>query len=112
MGYKNICFRCRRTFNVGTDLTNIKYTNCPECNGKMTFISQRFRPPRRTEDKKWETISYLIENGFIYQHIYEKVIVKNDRVRCFEKLVKYPENIREAKEFVEKYKDQAIKIEK
>lgn len=75
----------------------------------MIFLSHRFRTPKKSENKKWETVKFLINNGFYYQHIYETVTKTINGFTNCKNLVPYPENIRDAKEFVERYKDQASK---
>jgi hypothetical protein len=52
-------------------------------------------------------VRFLVENGFIYHHVYLKVEVKNG-IKSLEGYAKYPESLKEAKEFVVKYKAQAI----
>lgn len=101
MGYKSVCLNCRKAFNHGTDYVNIRESVCPECNQPMILMTHRFRPPEKTDSKKWEVVAFLINNGFNYQHIYDDEIIQT--------YVPYPENMREAKEFVEKYKNQAQK---
>lgn len=107
MGHKKVCLECKvcynRPFDNGSELTY----PCPECGKQMTLFPHRFRPPKKTEDRKWETVRFLVENGFNYQHIYENVIKTKSGFIKYENLVSYPENIIEAKEFVEKYKNQA-----
>ena len=46
MGYKNVCFDCRKAFNQGTDLINIRESKCPECGILMTQVTHRFRPAK------------------------------------------------------------------
>jgi len=75
----------------------------------MTLLPHRFRPPKKSEEKKWETVKFLIDNGFYYQHIYETVTKTINGFTKYENLVPYPDNIRDAKEFVERYKNQARK---
>ena len=105
MGHKFVCIDCKKSFIQGINFKDRKEANCPNCGKRMILLSHRFRPPKKTEDKKWETIRFLIENGFYYQHIYEKVETKNG-ITSYQNYVEYPDNIRDAKEFVEKYKDQ------
>ncbi|GLU51965.1 hypothetical protein Dfri01_14260 [Dyadobacter frigoris] len=93
-----------RPFDKGSELNY----PCPECGKKMTLLPHRFRPPKKSEEKQWETIRFLIEKGFYFQHIYEKVETKNG-VTSYKNYVAYPDNIRDAKEFVEKFKEQARK---
>ena len=107
MGQKVICLNCRKSFSQGTDINDRKEANCPECFRPMILLPHRFRPPKMTDDKKWETVRYLIENGFCYQHIYLKMETKNG-VTSYENYAKYPDNMRDAKEFVTKYKSQAM----
>lgn len=108
MGHKVVCLECKKSFSQGTDFKDRKEANCPDCGKPMTLLPHRFRPPKKTEDKKWETVNFLIDNGFYYQHIYEVVETKN-RVTNYQNYAKYPDSLRDSKEFVEKYKDQARK---
>lgn len=98
MGYKNVCLNCFRVENLGTDHENFRTGNCPECSGELTFISHRFRPPKKNDKKAWALAKFLISHGFKFQHII-------DENRLY---VPYPQNLEDAKEFVEKFKDQAI----
>jgi predicted RNA-binding Zn-ribbon protein involved in translation (DUF1610 family) len=108
MGHKKVCLECRvalnRDFDSGSELTY----PCPECGKPMIILPHRFRPPKKSDDKRWNTVKYLIENGFYYQHIYELQETTGHTNRL-EKFVAYPDNLRDAKEFVEKYKSQARK---
>ncbi len=105
MGHKNVCLNCRKAFNMGTDYNNIREADCPECGRPMILMSHRFRPPKKTDDKKWLTVEYLIENGFKYQHVYKK----NEAGQLLNTYADYPNNLRDAKEFVDEYKEQAQK---
>ena len=107
MGHKKVYLECslclNRNFDNGSDL---KYP-CPECGKPMLLLPHRFRPPRKTDTKAWEVVSFLIGNGFSFQHIFEKEII-NGKLSPTSN-VPYPKSLREAKEFIEKYKDQALK---
>ena len=73
----------------------------------MKLLPHRFRPPKKTDLKGWQLTSFLIDNGFRYQHIYQ--VGKNDFFRTkYNNYTPYPKNIREAKEFIEQYKLHAI----
>ncbi|MFN8358688.1 MAG: hypothetical protein U0264_02125 [Candidatus Kapaibacterium sp.] len=109
MGHKVVCLDCRISFSQGTDLNNRREANCPTCGKPMLLLSHRFRPPKKSDDKKWETVKLLIDNGFYFQHIYETVETNNG-ITSFQNLVAYPENLRDAREFVERYKYQARKL--
>ncbi len=80
---------------------------CPGCGKEMKIMTHRFRPPKNSENHKWELVEYLVLNGFKYQRIYEKIEEKGKTT--YLKQVAYPENLKEAKIFVEKYRDQAIR---
>lgn len=109
MGHKKLCLDCRlslnRDFDPGSDL---KYP-CPTCGKTMLLLPHRFRPPKRNDEKGWNLVQFLIENGFRYQHIYEDGIETSDHYNRKIKYVQYPNNLRDAKEFVSKYKSQANK---
>lgn len=108
MGHKSICLNCRKAFNQGSDYDNRIESNCPECGQLRISMPHRFRPPKKTDIKKWEVVKFLIEHGFKYQHIYKDVSLKNGIV-VYSNYAPYPDNLNEAKEFVEKYKEQVIK---
>jgi hypothetical protein len=109
MGNKVVCLDCKKSFSQGTDFKDRKEANCPDCGKPMTLLPHRFRAPKISEDKKWETVKFLINKGFYFQHIYENITKTINGFTNYENLVSYPDNIREAKEFVERYKDQARK---
>lgn len=99
MGYKNVCLKCKRVENLGTDFETFKTGKCSECDTEMFFVDQKFRPPKKSDKKGWELAEYLIKHGFVFQRI-----TGDNHV-----YVSYPQTLREAKEFVEKYKDKVIK---
>ncbi|AOR29123.1 hypothetical protein FORMB_20950 [Formosa sp. Hel1_33_131] len=76
----------------------------------MTELYHLFQPPKQTEKKKWEVVKYLVENGFRYYHVWE-TINRNSKgeITSYQNYTKYPDNMNDAKEFVEKYQDQALK---
>ena len=104
MGYKKVCLECKIVFNRDIELgTKLKYP-CPECGKSMILLSHRFRAPKKTDLKTWETVKYLIENGFPFQHIY-----KIEDGKLTNEYAEFPNSMKEAKEFVEIYKEQAYK---
>ena len=72
----------------------------------MIQLPHRFRPPKKNESDKWETVEFLIENGFSFQHIVERNTTPSHLNRI-EQYAEYPENLRDAREFIIKYKSQA-----
>lgn len=105
MGYKKVCFNCKKSFSQGTDLSNIRESNCPDCGELMKQVTHRFRPPKQKDFKKWEVAKFLMESGFLYEHVY-KQIYEIRGITVLANYATYPENMRDAKEFVEKYNDQ------
>lgn len=93
MGHKKVCLECRLTLNRPFDSGSEQTYPCWNVENDETFSTPHpFRPPKKTEDKKWETVKFLIENGFYYQHIYEIVETKNG-VTNYQNYAKYPETI-------------------
>ena len=97
MGNKSVCLNCRISFSYGMDYDDIISRSCPQCQNEMINVDYKFKAPKKYYIKKWTIIKYLLENGFYFQHIYEN-----------NKAVKYPENMKDAKIFVEKYSSQKI----
>jgi predicted amidophosphoribosyltransferase len=105
MGNKVVCLDCKKAFSQGTNFKDRREAHCPDCNKPMTSLPHRFRPPKKSEENKWDTVKFLIKNGFYYQHIYDSGFENSKSIRI---LVSYPENLRDAKEFINRYKAQAI----
>ncbi|UII77317.1 hypothetical protein LV716_05965 [Flagellimonas sp. HMM57] len=105
MGYKNVCFDCRKSFNQGTDLNEIRKSKCPDCGKLIKQVTHRFRPPKQKDLKQWEVAKHLMRNGFLYEHVY-KQIYEIGEVTVLANYATYPQNMRDAIEFVGKYKNQ------
>ena len=111
MGNKIVCLDCRKTFNQGTDFKDRREGVCPECGKGMLLLPHLFKPPRKNDDKKWDVVKYLIDNGFHYHHVYENIEHRNGLI-SWQNYVPYPEKMIDAREFVEKYRDQKINFNK
>lgn len=70
----------------------------------MTLLSHRFRAPKKNDKKAWETVKFLIENGFPFQHIY-----KIEDGKLMNEYAEFPNTMKEAEEFIEIYKEQSYK---
>ena len=112
MGHKVACLTCHKSFNIslGDDHTP---ENCPDCGNKLAIFNHTFRPPKKTDIKAWNVIEFLYKNGFNYQHIY-KDISKSSTVNkdSNENYADYPTNMKDAKEFVSRYRSQARELSK
>lgn len=95
MGYKNICLNCRITKNLGTDYNDFHEANCSQCGTPMVFVNHSFRPPKKADAKGWEVVKFLVNHGFKYKHI------SHPEENGY---ASYPKTMKEAKEFVIKYK--------
>jgi rRNA maturation protein Nop10 len=100
MGHKLVCLNCRKANNI--DIYNLHIPEmCNECGDKVTLYPHLFQPPKKSDLKAWKIVQFLFDNGFIYYHI---------RNEADTSTVQYPRTMLEAKEFIVKYKDQAITI--
>jgi len=108
VGTKKVCFDCKTCFNRYYDSGSGLTYPCPTCSKPMAMLSHTFRPPVKTDDKAWELVKFLWQNGFCFQHIFDED-ANQTATSNSKKYVPYPKNMAEAKEFVLKYKTQAIK---
>ena len=108
MGHKKVCLDCRESLNLDVSDYAVEIYSCAKCGKPMTLLPHRFRPPKKTDEKGWELVEFLINNGFPFQHIYQEGSNEYFK-KPAQNFVPYPTNIRDAKEFILKYKDQAKK---
>lgn len=97
------CLECRKSFKREFDLAKDcpSELTCPECSGIAHNFGRHFKAPKRSDLKQWKKIAFLFEHGFRFQKIR---LVKNSL-----ESIPYPDTLEDAKEFVEKYKDHAIR---
>ena len=102
MGYKNVCLDCKRVENLGsTPEVNPPLKTCPICGSRMFYLNYKFRAPKKNDPNGWKVVSLLIRNGFDFSHIYDYIEPGVQReVKAF------PNSLRDAEAFVEKYKAQ------
>jgi hypothetical protein len=60
-------------------------------------VNRKFKAPKATDVAQWENVCFLIQHGFLFQSF------GDDRGRN----VRYPETLKEAKSWVEKWSDRA-----
>mgnify|MGYP003578356908 CR=1 FL=1 len=110
MGYKAVCFNCRKAFNYNAYADNQAPAKCPDCSQPLALLNQKFQPPKKSDAKAWEVVKFLSDKGFPFHHVYKDVSksLKVD-VRSSENYVDYPTTMKEAVAFVEMYKAQARK---
>ena len=107
MGYKKVCLNCRKAYNRSFEVEKTSSSKCPECGKEREELSHLFQPPKQNDKKKWDVVKFLIENGFNYYHVWETVS-KNAKgeITGYQNYAKYPESMKDAIEFVEKYREQ------
>ena len=107
MGYKQVCFRCRKAFNRSFAADEARTAPCPQCAEPMTELYHLFKPPKSQSIKKWDVVEYLYNNGFRYYHLESTKGQANDNLSTERNAIGYyPENMREAKIFVNQRKNQ------
>ncbi|WP_457281722.1 hypothetical protein [Polaromonas sp. P5_D5] len=92
--FPHACLDCRKTFKKPRSVTA---RLCPECGGQLVVLSRKFSAPKSRDTRQWEKVRFLVINGFLFQPVREG----NETVR-------YPKTLDEAREFVAKYRKQAI----
>lgn len=93
MGYKNVCVNCRISLSEGTnyELFNTNKT-CPTCKSKMYFVNEKFKAPKKSNDKEWKIIEYLLLSGYDFRNLY----CGHEQCIYFE----FPKNLQEAETFI------------
>ena len=99
------CFTCKTAHKRHFENSPSEYPRfikCPICKECAINVGRNFKAPKKSDTSQWKKVKYLVENGFVFQHIYEEQ--ENGSLNK----VEYPKTLNDAKEFVLKYKSQAI----
>ena len=101
MGFKAICFTCRKAFNHNAYAEKQTPAKFPDCLQPLALLNHKFQPPKKSDDKAWEIATFLNDNNSPYHHVYKEVSkgLRADAT-CSENYVDYPTTMKEAKEFV------------
>jgi hypothetical protein len=91
-----VCLDCRRSFKRPWT-KGITHRPCPVCGKPAVCLSRKFKPPRATDDEQWEKVRLLVKHGFLFHSIYG-----DDRAA-----VRYPESLRDARDWVKKWAHKA-----
>ena len=93
MGYKNVCINCRISLSEGTnyELFNTNKT-CPTCKSNMYFVNEKFKAPKKSNDKEWKIIKYLLLSGYDFRNPY----CGHEQCIYFE----FPMSLQEAEAFI------------
>ena len=97
------CLDCRKSFKREFDLAKgcPNELKCLDCGGLAHNFGRHFKAPKKSDLKQWSKVAFLFEHGFRFQ----KIRLKNNSLES----VAYPKTLEAAKEFVEKYKEYALK---
>ncbi|NMQ19678.1 hypothetical protein E4P82_10990 [Candidatus Competibacter phosphatis] len=97
------CLDCRKSFKREFLLSMgcPKQMSCPDCGSPAYNFGRHFKAPKKTDIKQWKKVRFLFEHGFWFQRIYDKA----NRYQ----IIEYPKTMEGAREFVEAYKEYAIK---
>lgn len=100
MGHKSVGLSCQKAINLDRDYTVAveQSMTCPVCGSVTVLYPHRFRPPRKNAHRKWAVIRHLHQNVFHFHHITES---------ASEGYVKYPNTMRDAIEFIERFKSRS-----
>jgi len=96
------CLSCCKSFKRSLEkpIRDPETMVCPNCDGIAYNFGRHFKPPKTTDTKQWNKIRFLFKHGFRFQ----KVRVEENSNES----IPYPETLREAEDFVIKYKQFAI----
>jgi hypothetical protein len=97
MGHKKVCFTCRKAFSIYKIEDRPVNLKCQQCGNDTTILYYTFKPPKIDDLKQWDLAKFYVDNGFIFQHVYDA----NGHA------VVYPRTMEEAKVFVEQYRRKA-----
>jgi DNA-directed RNA polymerase subunit RPC12/RpoP len=91
-----VCLECRKAFKRHNDIDALTM-KCPECGGNAHRTSRKFKPPKRSDLEQWKKVRFLLEHGFRFFSV-------RDDTGAY---TRYPATLAEAREFVQKFRDQA-----
>ena len=108
MGYKAVCFTCRKCTSRPHTASGPVFQDCATCGDAVFLLDQKFQPPKKSDSRYWKVVRFLVHNGFRFQHVY-KDLSKSLRVdeASSENYVAYPRTMKEAIAFVKSFKKQA-----
>ncbi len=95
--YPHVCLSCRKSFKKSH---SEQPRLCPDCQQPLILLSRNFSAPKTNDEKQWKKVAFLIEQGFLFQHVYQN--------EWGGQYAAYPKTLAEASEFVVKYKKWAI----
>ncbi len=93
-----VCLECKKSFK------RIKpVSKCPECKNEVYTLHPNFKPPKMNDLAAWELVAFLIHKGFNFSGWVKKKSANNRDIGLMYR-PGYPKNLKEAKEFIKKWK--------
>ena len=68
MGFKKVCFKCRKAFNIPDIQAGATNLICSNCGGPAICLHHKFKPPKTDNIKEWNRIKVLVDNGGFPKH--------------------------------------------
>lgn len=99
-----VCFSCRKQFDRNWNGSD-NFKVCPECGDKTIRYDIKFKAPKKSDHSQWKKIEFLRDHGFYFQRVYDII---DDGVF---QTKSYPNDLKEAKNFVNKYNQFSIKLD-
>jgi hypothetical protein len=99
------CFTCKTAHKRHYEGSPGDYPpvmECPICKESAVNVGRHFKTPKKTDHEQWKKVRFLVDHGFVFQAVYEQ----SDDGGFYK--VSYPKTLSEAREFVIKYKSQAL----
>jgi len=104
MGFKSVCTNCRSSFSEGNDPEKITKRTCTTCHEPLFITHHKFKPPKKSEIKKWKVVKYLLDNGFEFGAHWVPLDGPGGSSPVSFNTGPYPETMKEAEEFVKTFK--------
>jgi hypothetical protein len=87
------CLNCRKVFKRLGPVGDRK--PCPNCGAESVCLCYKFKAPKSSDIEQWQKVQMLIENGFLFQSIYNE----HDGGT----IVPYPTPLRETPDWIQKW---------
>ena len=100
------CLNCRIAFKRSARMKGQQFPlllTCTICSGDALNFGRHFKAPPCSDLKQWKKVKFLAQHGFWFQRIHLS--------SSWADVAPYRDTLEQAKEFVEKYRDYAIKID-
>lgn len=63
MGYKKVCFKCRKAFNIPDIQAVVTDLICSNCGSHAKCLDHKFKPPKADNIKEWDIVKVSVDKG-------------------------------------------------